>query len=239
MASRIQPFLSVAHHGAPVLSPPGSTLASLQRAVEVGAQMLSLDVRVTRDDVLVIDHEAVRLLDGQELPLRARPFPRWQAYTADTDAPLLTLSDAFTFALSHETGLMLHLREPGTETLLARAIRQSGFPMERLLVCGADAPARKTLRVLDPRIPLGLTLESEDAGRIDAQFLAKIDTDAVLWHARLLTPAIVNVLRLREIVVYAGPVDLMEEMRRVRAHCQVDGIVTTMPDLLAEVLAAL
>ncbi len=211
--------------------PPGNTVASLRRAVEAGARMLEVDVRRTRDDVLVLDHEAVRWVSGQETPVEAMSYAEWRDYTAGTDAPMATLADAFLLAARHGVGLMLDFKEPGTEALLARAVRASGFPMERLLVAGAPEASRRRLRGLDPRIPLSLTLDAEDAPLVSAKLLAAVDTDAVTWHHRLLTPGVVKVLRLREIRVYAGGTNLTEDMTRMR-ELGVDGIITDFPDLL-------
>ncbi len=231
MSSRIQAFFVVGQRGAPVLSPPGNTVASLLKAVEVGAQMLEVDVRRTRDDVLVLDHEAGRWVAGQETAIAALSHAQWRDYTADTDAPLATLDDAFAIAARHGVGLMLDFKEPGTEALLARAVRASGFPWERLLVSGASEASRRRLRGLDPRIPLSLTLDAEGAPPIDAKLLADLDTDAVTWNHRLLTPAVVKVLKVREIRVYAWGANRTEDMARAR-DLGVDGILTDFPDLL-------
>ena len=47
-------------------------------------------------------------------------------------------------------------------------------------------------------------LDSEGKVKIDAKLLAEISTDAVTWYHRLITPEIVKVLQMRDIVVYAG-----------------------------------
>jgi len=233
MASRIRLFPIVGHRGAPVFLPPGNTLESLRKAVDMGAQAVSVNVRSTRDEVLVVYHAAARRLDGVETPIREHPFARWQCYTADTDLPLTPLAEVLDWAKHAQIGLMLDFAEAGTEAALARAIRQSGMPFDSLLVVGAEDASRQTLRSLDPRIPLAHTLAPEDDVSVDARLLASLDTDAVTWHSRLLTPAIVRVLHLREIVVYGWQVDLRDEMLRLRKTCAVDGIVTNLPDLLA------
>lgn len=232
MASRIQSFAIVGHRGAPQLVPPGNTIASLQRAVESGAQMLEVDVRATRDEVLVLDHESVRSLGGHETPLRERVYAVWQEHAAETGAPLPTLTEVFSLVQQTGVGLMLDFKEPGTEALVARAIRRSGLAYDRLLLAGANETSRQIFRALDPAIPLSLTLNVEDAPAIDAKLLAEIDTDAVTWHHKILTPPIVKVLQMRGIVVYAWTVNLQEEMKRMRDACQVDGIITDAPDLL-------
>lgn len=232
MSSRINAFPIVGHRGAPSLVPPGNTVASLWRAVEAGAQMLEVDVRRTQDDVLVLDHEAVRYFDGEETSIRERTFAEWQTQTARGGAPLTTLEEAFDVVRRTGLGLMLDFKEPGTEALLARAIRRAGLPWENLLVAGADDASRRILRGLDPRIPLSLSLDYDQASRINPKFLADLDTDAVTWNHRLLKPQLVEVLRRRGIVVYAWTVDLAEDMRRMREVCKVDGIITNCPDLL-------
>ena len=113
--------------GCAVPGPPGNTLASLRRAVEAGAQMLEVDVRRTRDDVLVLDHDNVHLLDGEEVPLRDRSFSQWRTHGGDWGEALTTLDEAIALASEAEVGLMLDFKEPGTEGLLARAVRRSGF----------------------------------------------------------------------------------------------------------------
>jgi glycerophosphoryl diester phosphodiesterase len=231
MPSRIQAFEIVGQRGAPILAPPGNTATSLRKAVELGARMLEVDVRRTRDDVLVLNQNTACWVAGEETPLEALSYAQWRDYTYETDAPLASLQEAFHIASQHHVGLMLDFKEPGTESLLARAIRASGFPMAHLLVAGAPEPIRHRLSVLDPTIPLSLTFTSDDAPVIDAKLLAAIDTDAVTWHHRLLTAGIVKVLRLRSIRVYALDVNLLDDMKRMR-EVGVDGIMTDSPDLL-------
>ncbi len=235
MASELRAFPIVGHRGAPFLEPPGNTLASLRRAVEAGAQMLEVDVRCTRDDVLVLDHENIHLFDGEEVPLRDRSLYQWRRGGGEWGQSLLTLSEVLTLALEAEVGLMLDFKEPGTEGLLARVIRKSKFPLNSLLVAGASETSRRILRGLDPRIPLSLTLNIDEGAQITPRLLLELDTDAVTWHHRLLTPERVAVLHRRDILVYAWTVDLSEDMRRMR-DCHVDGIITNSPDMLKQIV---
>ena len=243
MASELRAFPIVGHRGAPFLEPPGNTLASLRRAVEAGAQMLEVDVRRTRDDVLILDHENVHLLDGVEVLLRDRSFSQWRQLKnsalrrawGDWGAALLTLEQVLVFALEAKVGLMLDFKEPGTEGMIARAVRKFGFPLSSLLVAGAGDASRRILRGLDPRIPLSLTLDMDDGPLITSRLLLELDTEAVTWHHRLLTPQLVEILHRRDILVYAWTVDLTEDMRRMIEICRVDGIITNSPDMLKSI----
>ena len=235
MPSELRAFPIVGHRGAPFLEPPGNTRASLLRALDAGAEMLEVDVRRTRDDVLILDHENVHLLDGADVPLRDRSFSQWQTHGGDWGAALLTLEEALALAMDAEAGLMLDFKEPGTEGLVARAVRKSQFPLSSLLVAGAGETSRRILRGLDPRIPLSLTLDMDEAALITPQLLLELDTEAVTWHHRLITPQLVDILHRRDILVYAWTVDLSEDMRRMQ-QCRVDGIITNSPDMLKQII---
>jgi glycerophosphoryl diester phosphodiesterase len=52
----MRPFRIVAHRGAPTTDAPENTRAAFQRAIEIGADAVELDVRLTRDHVPVVYH---------------------------------------------------------------------------------------------------------------------------------------------------------------------------------------
>lgn len=54
--SRPRPFRIVAHRGAPAADAPENSRAAFQRAFELGADAIELDVRLTRDHVPVVYH---------------------------------------------------------------------------------------------------------------------------------------------------------------------------------------
>ncbi len=236
MATELQAFSIVGRRGAPLLEPPGNTRASLLRAVEVGAQMLEVDVRCTRDDALVVEQENVHLLDGAEVPLRDRSLTQWRQNGGDWGRTLLTLDEVLTLAQKIGVGLMLDFKEPGAEGLLARAVRKSQFPPAHLLIAGAGETSRRILRGLDPRLPLACSLDMDDRAQVTSGFLLALDTEAVVWHHRLLTPEVVKIFHSRDMIVYADGVELSEDMRRMHHVCRVDGIVTSSPDMLKQIV---
>ncbi len=58
--------LVVAHRGGAKLGPPENTLAAIEKAIEVGADLIEIDIRETRDGQLVIMHDSTvdRTTDG-------------------------------------------------------------------------------------------------------------------------------------------------------------------------------
>ena len=236
MVSRIQPFSIIGHRGAPMLVPPGNTLASLQRAIEVGAQMVEVDVRSTQDDVLVVDHEAVRYFNGFETPLRERTYDEWKHLPTDAQVPLTTLEEVFALVRQASDGLDAGFQGAGDGSP-ARPRRPSIRPAAGAICsCPAQAtPAARSsalwTRVFPSASPWILTMFPT----ITSKILSAVDTDAVTWHHKLITPAVVKVLQMQGVVVYAGVANLPEEMRRLRDVCKVDGILTDAPDLLRSI----
>ncbi len=226
------PYFCIGHRGAPALLPPGNTLASLQKAIEVGAQMLEVDVRRTADAVLVLSHDPEQPVQGQMVALRDHPYAWWQQATAETEVPIMTLSEVLDFAQQAQVGLMLDFKEAGMEEALIRAVSESGFPMDRVIVVGAGTQSRVLLRALNPDLILSLTLDHQAAGQITPGLIDALDTDAVTWHYTLLTPEIVTALHQKGLLVYPWTVDTPEEMRRLYEECHVDGIITNAPHLL-------
>lgn len=233
MPARIPTYPIVGHRGASRLVPPGNTVESLRRAMQVGAQMLEVDVRATVDNVLVLDHEPSRQVGSGAIPIKERTYDEWQRYAAETGLPLATLEDAFALVKNTEIALILDFKQPGIEGLLVDAMRNSGIPSERLLVPGANDSSRKILRQLDPSLLLSLSLDGSAKSHIDANLIAEIDTEAVTWHYSLITRPVVAALQARGIAVYTWTVDNAADMLRLRDECGVDGIITNCPELLA------
>jgi len=233
--SRIKTFLRIGWRGAAGLCPPGNTVASLRRALEVGASMLQVDVRATQDGALVLSHEVVRMLDEHEVPIADRTLAEWQKLTATTDAPIATLQEAFVLARQSTCGLLIMLRDHGIENILARALRQSQIPASHILVGIPSENSRVVMNALDPNIPLAHVLDADQASLAGPFLVGKLQTDAVVWAPPLITRDRVKALKTQGIVVYSGPAYLAEEMRRLRDTCGVDGIMTGFPDILAAI----
>lgn len=233
--SRIRTFLRIGYRGAAGLCPPGNTMASLRRALEVGASMLQVDVRATSDNILVLSHEAVRMVDEHEVPIADRRLAEWQKLSQSTDSPIAALDEVFALARQAKCGLLIMLREHGIENLLARALRQCEISAQMLLVGVPSENSRVVMNALDPNLPLAHVLDADQAKEAGPAVVGKLQTDAVVWAPTLITRERVRALKTQGIVVYTGPVYLVEEMRRLRDDCGVDGIITGYPDILAAI----
>ena len=84
-------MLVIGHRGAAGLAPE-NTLEALRAGVEAGADMLEFDVRLTKDDILVIHHDFHTLRTHKSAALVSRSELK-NLQKLDTSRPLVTLEE--------------------------------------------------------------------------------------------------------------------------------------------------
>jgi glycerophosphoryl diester phosphodiesterase len=147
----------VAHRGDPYRVRE-NTVASLRSALELGADAVEIDVRLTRDGVPVLLHdETLKRLWEHERPLASLSADEVRGLT---DGGVPTLAEALAAA---DGGGRLMLDLPGTrEVRTARrivdAVREAGAA-DRVYYC-ADAAAMLAVRGADPSAEIALTCTS-------------------------------------------------------------------------------
>jgi glycerophosphoryl diester phosphodiesterase len=229
----VKTYFSIAYGGATASCPPGHTIASIKKAIDIGAAMIFVDARVTRDNELVVWPSMQRLENEAPLHLKDFTLAQWRQKTKDDPAQIASLEEVLELIVATRTSLAIELRAPGMENALARLLRRFKVPYERLLLTCSTENSRLVFRSLDPNIPLAHRFTSDAVANVGMDTLGQItQCDAVLWPAKLMTQSLVQGLKKKGVIVYAGPVNLMAEMRRLRDECGVDGILTPYIDLL-------
>ncbi|MFF0364526.1 glycerophosphodiester phosphodiesterase [Streptomyces fungicidicus] len=152
----MQNVTAVAHRGDPYRVRE-NTLASLRSALRRGADAVEIDVRLTRDGVPVLLHDAtLKRLWEHDRPLAALS---WEEVRGVTDGGVPSLSDAL--AATEGSRVMIDL--PGGPDVRAvrrvvDAVRGQGA-QERVHYC-AGAQAMLAVRAADPAAEIALTWTS-------------------------------------------------------------------------------
>ncbi|MDW4904412.1 glycerophosphodiester phosphodiesterase [Streptomyces sp. ADMS] len=149
----MQNVTAVAHRGDPYRVRENTT-ASLRSALEQGADAVEIDVRLTRDGVPVLLHDAtLKRLWERERPLTALSAAEVRGLTEEG---VPTLAEAL--AVTEGSRVMIDL--PGSPDV--RAVRRvmdvvrECAAEERAYYC-ADAPAMLAVRAADPSAEIALT----------------------------------------------------------------------------------
>ena len=218
-------FARVGHRGASALAPE-NTLEALQLAVELGCDMLELDVLPLRDGSLVLAHSR------RELTLEP----------ATLDDALALAADRFP-----DVGLQLDLKARGCEENVVAALRRHGV-VERAWISGFDARSLRRSAKLEPQLPRSYTLPRDRLGiskrgplaRTGRQTLAlrlpallrRARATAVTLHYSLASPAAIRRAHELEAAVYVWTVDDPELAQRL-VVAGADGIITNDPRIFA------
>jgi glycerophosphoryl diester phosphodiesterase len=224
--------LWVGHRGA-AAHEPQNTLRSFERAIAMGVAMIETDVRQSRDGALVLAHDATVHGGGRELTVAEHSLTELRSLDLGPGERVVTLEEVLSLVRGR-CGLMADLKGEGFEAELVASLQASGLPREQIVIPGGTAHSRTLIRQLDPSLPISLSLGAEWHGRISNEFIDAIDTDAVTWQYRLITPERVARLHERGLFVYAWTVDDPETLRGV-LDAGVDGVITNRPELFEAV----
>lgn len=125
----VGPVLRIGHRGAAALAPP-NTIAAVEAALELGVDLIELDVFGRPDRTLVLGHSRREL--GEEP---------------------VTIEDVFAFLAENapETGLVADVKGAGWEQGLVEALRRHGL-VERTVVSTSDVGSLQAFRRIEPSL---------------------------------------------------------------------------------------
>lgn len=245
----------VAHRGGAALAPE-NTLEAFRNALESWrADILEMDVRLTRDGEVVVLHDETvdRTTDGTgavaDLPLaRIRALDAGFRFEDASGAnpfrgrglvvPLFEeVLEAFP-----EARLNVEAKEPRVAAPLAEIVRRHGAS-ERVLLAAEYERSRRSARGYPG--PWGASrhhvfwlwlLHRVPGGRIYTPGADILQVPETWKGRRIVTPGLVRAAHRRNIPVHVWTVDREDDMRRLLSW-GVDGIQTDRPDVLARLLS--
>jgi hypothetical protein len=211
-------------------------MESLRKGIEVGATALYVEIRVTKDNEMVAWPSLQRLVNDNPVSLSDHTLNEWRDLTSAFGPPMVSLDEVIELSRVTRTGLFIDMRVSGQENALARKLRTSGIAIENVIVTSPMDLVREILRSLDRRLVIGHRFLNETHAKLTPTLLKDLNADAVIWPQTILSEGITKLLKGAGITVYGGPVLLAQDMRKLRDHCCVDGVVTPYPDLFGSTL---
>ncbi len=147
-------MLRIGHRGARAYEPE-NTLRSFKKALEIGVDAIEFDVRKTKDNKLVVIHDAdvKRTTDGKGL-VSALTVKEIRAFSAEKGEKIPTLKEALDF-LDKKVKIFIELKEAGLEEKVLGAVRKNGLQKNVIIVSFIEEALRK-VRELDKKVEIGL-----------------------------------------------------------------------------------
>jgi glycerophosphoryl diester phosphodiesterase len=229
-------ILKIAHRGASQCEPE-NTLRAFRRAIELGADMIEIDVHLSRDGIPVIlhDFQLDRMTDGHG-PVSDKSLTELKTLTVAGVETIPTLAETIDLVRG-QCGLYIELKGEGTPGPTVETLRGEGFTSE--VIVGSFRPwLVSETKALAPEIRTSIL-----TGELGADYVAlarSVNADYVhlCWERaapqphRLLTPDLIATLRSASLGIVLWHEERPEEIREL-LKLDVDGICSNAPDLLA------
>jgi glycerophosphoryl diester phosphodiesterase len=216
----------IAHRGASAECPE-NTLAAVRRAIELGAPMIEVDCRLTRDGAVVLLHDDTleRTTNGrgrvEELSLRevrALDAGSWfgRAFRGE---PVPTLEELLE-CVGDAAALNLELKgdaDPGRLELAVLGIVASYGFLPRVVFSSFSRRRMRALRERSARARIGILLDAGDRWEEGLDLAAELGAEALHPEISLVRPRRVAQAHARGLEVRVWPVSRKREIERLSA----------------------
>lgn len=231
---------------------PANTLISIRQAIELGVDMIEIDVNLTKDGVPVLIHDkgVDNITNGKGLvssftlaDLKQLDAGSWKAKQFAGER-ILTLAEALKVAKGR-VHLSIDLKDERAIPAMVKVIQDTGMK-DDVVICGCDVPTAGEVRRFDDQLTIVLNVNSELnelAEREDkSEFIREYVRQACYAHLSALNVSykyvnedLIKQAHLKALPVWTWTVDDEEEMRRL-IDMGVDAIYTNWPERLLKIL---
>ena len=238
-------LLVVGHRGSSGTAPE-NTMASFRAAIDAGADMIELDVRMTKDYHFVVIHDRrlERTTNGKgnvwDLTLQQIRFfdagawfsPRFRGEHVPTLREVMDM-------LPDNVGLNIEVKTDGDKrtalaleeslVLIVREVRMGG----RILISSFDHRHLARLHQMDPELRLGALYHPvRDVSKTPSRIARRIGASAFICSRAQIRKRFVDDAHRHGLFVGVYGVDSVKHLARMRAF-GVDAVVTDYPEKIA------
>lgn len=241
MSTRKTPLV-IAHRGASGTAPE-NTMAAFRQAVEMGADMIELDVQRTKDGQVVVIHDATlkRTTNGTG-EVREHTYAEIEQLDAGSwfgeeqefageRVPLLKEVLEYT---KDKCALNIELKnipydDPGLAQAVVDLIRETGFPLEQIIISSFDHSCLRQIVELEPNLATACLFSHYPAS------LAGLDTKILHPSWQVIRPEFMSWVKDGDRKVNVWTVDKPERWDWL-IEAGIDGIITNYPEQLVNYL---
>ncbi len=219
-------MLHIGHRGARAYEPE-NTIRSFKRALEMGVDAVEFDVRKTRDNQLVVIHDAdvKRTTNGKGL-VADLTLKEIKELSIGKDEKIPTLKEALSF-LDCKVKLLVELKEQSIEAQVLKAVRDAKAENNVVVISFLEEALKKT-RELEPDIETGLIYAKHPHPEKTA---LELKANYLVALYRFTHTANVEKAHKDGLKVIVWTINTSEEAAEY-AKKGVDGIATDKPDIL-------
>lgn len=225
-------FLKIGHRGAKGHAPE-NTLASIQKALDFGVDMIEVDVHVCKTGEVIVHHDykLERTTNGTGY-VRKRSLKYIKSLDAGNGEQVPTLCEVLDF-IDKRADLNIEIKGkfalgPSLKTV-ERYVREHGWRYDQFIVSTFTRSKLKKLAKRHPRVRMGALLAYRPFGFV--KFAKRIQAYSVHLNINLVSPKLVEDAKRQNLKVFVWTVNEHEDIRRLKEY-GVDGMFSDYPDRL-------
>jgi glycerophosphoryl diester phosphodiesterase len=245
-------FIIIAHRGASAQYPE-NTMAAFRGAVQMQADMIELDVMLSKDGVPVVFHDAT--LDAHSdgtgpvanhtlEELKKLDAGSWSGSTFSGEQ-IPTLEEVLKFS-SQKIALNIEIKTESVTDEVKGGVEQKSLDLvkkygmeEHVIFSSFDYRAVAHLKELNPQVPVALLYNKRQSeGKLPSELVAAYKADAFNCSYRQLSKKRWKDLQSHRISTFIYTVDSPRRMKKLIKK-GVSGIFTNKPDVLRGVVSNL
>ena len=222
------PFLCIGHRGA-MGHVAENTLASIHKALELGARCVEIDVYHVDGHLVVFHDDRLERTTNGRGNLSDQTFDYLRSLDAGGGEPIPTLEEVCC-EIEGRACINIELKGPNTAAPVAAFVKGligKGWSYKSILVSSFDHRALVETKLLDPLIQLGVLIKRVMAE--GAEFAAELGAFSVHPSLKCVDQHFVDDAHARNINVYVYTVNDPADIARMHG-LGVDGVFTNFPE---------
>jgi glycerophosphoryl diester phosphodiesterase len=224
----MQRVLRIGHRGAAGHAPE-NTLAAIQKGIALGVDFVEIDVRRTKDGVLVVLHdETVNRTTNGKGRIDRLCLRDIEKLNAGNGEHIPTLEEVLKVAAG-KTGLMLELKIRGAAQQTVEAVREAGF-RDPVIYASFLHNELKYVRTVDPEASLMVLFGGLSRASV-ARAIKYGPSYVGLRHDKATRP-LVDAFHRADLLVFVYTADAPSDIQHALS-LDVDGVISNFPERIA------
>jgi len=209
---------------------PENTLRSFQKALDLGVDMIELDVYLCKTGELVVIHsdKLSRTTDGRGF-VRNMSFKELEEMDAGKGEKIPSLQQVLDL-IDKKTIVNIELKGPGTAkpsiNIIEHYIEEKGWSYDNFILSSFNLNEVKETKTLNPQIKIGL---NSTLTRTIEKHAAKVNPSYVSVNFNTISKKFIKNTREKGMKVLVWTVDKAADIEKMKA-LGVDGIISNFPD---------
>lgn len=202
-----------------------NTLDAYRQAIEVGADAIELDVRKTKDDVLILFHD--EFIRGKSI--NQLTYQEINSLASSLDFPVPTLIEVLKLVKEKIIKLDVELKEEGYETAIV-ALLVEYLTIDQFIVTSFQVQSLSIVKLNYPQVKTGIILNSKTANNFDPK-INLITVEFLVIEISLLNSYWLNLAETNNKSIFVWTVNKEKIIRKLLKDKRITGIITDQSDL--------